>query len=383
MSQIADWIYQYLHGQLEESERSQLDAWLHQSEENREVFNRLSDPVLLQQTIQYYAHAEQRGWEKIKKQLPASGAKKVTMKRRWLAIAAAACALLTATILWWSLPPSTEEPPVVDSHTGNVIRPGQYGALLTFADGRTVRLDSTSQGKIGTQAGADVISGGGTIHYQPGPGQPTIIYNTLQTGNGEMYSLNLVEGSAVTLNASASLRYFASLDSGGTRIAELQGEAYFRISHLPGRPFIIRVNDVQVRVFGTEINISGYADDPVSRATLVNGSAEVSRGTQKIILRPGEQARIGEDIEVTAVNLTHETAWVNGYFDFNEADVTEIMRQIGRWYDVQIRYQGKIPDVKPIGRTPRNASLKTILEILETLGIRTQLEGRTLTVLAS
>ncbi|SMC62256.1 FecR family protein [Pedobacter nyackensis] len=251
------------------------------------------------------------------------------------------------------------------------IGPGQERATLTLSNGKEIVLDRRSKGEVLADQGLEIIKGNdGQLVYKVIDGQVSAIgENTLSTNKGETYAVVLLDGTKVWLNASSSLTYNTAFFKEGKRSVKLKGEGYFEVAKDKHRPFIVEVNQTVVKVFGTHFNIHAYEDESVMKATLLEGSIGMSKGTESSLLSPGEEASVRKNsTKITvkkSINLSEAIAWKNGYFQFDNADVQSVMRQLARWYDINVVYQGEIPTVKFKGKIQRNLDLSYILEYLK------------------
>lgn len=293
---------------------------------------------------------------------------------------AAACILLLAGIFtWYLLSPgkqaksqiaATKEkiPEVVD-----IPSPASVYAVLTLADGRKIRLDTAANGSLAIQISAEVIKNeDGHISYKAGSSaniHPE--YNILTVPRGSrIISLKLSDGSLVVLNAESSIRY-PTVFAGNRREVSVSGEAYFSITKNAAMPFFVNHNGVSIKVLGTQFNVNSYDDEDYISVTLLEGAVHVSQGALSQSLKPGQQARMNSRDGITIdnhVDLEEVMAWKNGRFQFGEkADITSIMRQISRWYNIDIEYRGAI-NQQFWGSMWRSANVSQVLEMLEETG---------------
>jgi len=277
------------------------------------------------------------------------------------------------------------------------IVPGSDKALLTLFDGSIISLDHAADGELTTQGGTKVIKvGAGQLQYETTTkkASATLRYNTLETPRGGQYSLVLPDGSKVWLNAASSIRYPTAFQL-ESRTVEISGEVYFEVNTIFNKdnhgkkasykvPFIVKTQGMEVEVLGTHFNINAYNDEGKIRTTLLEGAVKVHKGSKVSLLKPGQQATVlqkSSAIEVEEVEAASQAvAWKNGFFQFNQAGLPEIMRQLTKWYDVEISYEGPIPDRQFSGEIPRNASLSEVLEILELSKVHLDMEGRKIVV---
>jgi ferric-dicitrate binding protein FerR (iron transport regulator) len=264
------------------------------------------------------------------------------------------------------------------------ILPGGDKAVLTLADGSKIVLDTAANGTLAQQGGSKVIKIGGQISYEGQQNAGQVLYNTISTPKGGQYQLELPDGSKVWLNASSSLR-FPTAFVGKERDVELSGEGYFDISHNAKLPFHVRVNDLDVQVLGTQFNVNAYNDEPTLKTTLINGSVMVSSQTLKkfTVLKPGQQGVLNKSelLVNKDVDIDEVVAWKNGQFMFTSTRLDQIMKQISRWYDVEVEFQGHNQDRVFSGIVGRGSNISDVLDIMKRAGIKFQIQGRKITVL--
>lgn len=308
--------------------------------------------------------------------------------RLWPRIAAAAVVLilLSAGALFIVRKVPTE--PVAQlQQPKNDILPAGTRATLTLIDGRTIALDSTARHLLARQANAAVSSLDGQLIYSTNESDRTgspgsTAYNTLTTRPGEHYSLLLPDGTKVWLNAASSVIY-PVVFNGNERKVTVTGEVYFEIVHNARQPFKIAVRNELVQDIGTHLNINAYDDESTINTTLLEGRIKVSKGLVSAILAPGQQAMIGPDdssFQLRQVSADEAIAWKNGYFYFNRADIQTVMRQLARWYNVQVVYKGEISRKTFKGKVYRNINASEALQILSYFGAHFQIDDRTITV---
>jgi transmembrane sensor len=317
--------------------------------------------------------------------------RKMPLWYKWVA-AAAVLIILTGGIYLW-LGRSTPAGIVKVTHlpAGN-IGPGGNKAVLTLGDGRKIVLDSAANGMLAREGGGRVVkSANGEIIYEPGSNQPAkeLVYNTMTTPRGGQYHLVLPDGSGVWLNAASSITYPVRF-AGKERKVAITGEAYFEVAKNASLPFRVTINDgAEVEVLGTHFNINAYQDEDDIKTTLLEGSVKVTSDfrlptSNFRLLSPGQQAQVKgaeQPIKVLSdVNTEQVVAWKNGLFDFKGADLPTVLRQLERWYDIQVKYQGKIPSYAFQGKLQRNLNLSQLLRVLDEMEVNYSIEGKTLTV---
>ena len=262
--------------------------------------------------------------------------------------------------------------------------PGKNGAVLTLADGKQVVLDSLGKGLIASQNGTKVILNEGRLSYDATASKKgEIAYNTVSTPKGRQFQVTLPDGSKVWLNAASSIHYPTQF-TGQQRLVEVTGEVYFEVMKNVHMPFKVNVNNqAEVQVLGTHFNINAYANDENNlKTTLLEGSVKINSGARMAILKPGQQAQVAQQIKVVnEVNLDHVMAWKNGLFNFEGMQLREVMQQLERWYNIEVVYEGKVPDVKFYGELSRDLNLSGIIAALKDSGVHFRIEGNKLIVL--
>lgn len=263
----------------------------------------------------------------------------------------------------------------------NDILPGSDKAILTFDDGSEVILDNSKNGTLSKQGETSILKPeNGQLVYeskQSAIAQP--MYNTITTPKGGQYQVVLSDGTKVWLNAASSLR-FPLVFSGNERKVEMTGEVYFEVAKNAKKPFKVISDGQVIEVLGTHFNVMAYPNEKATKTTLLEGSVKVSKNERSTILEPGQQAKVGFNNgifrTINDVSLEEELAWKNGYFQFNNASLEVIMRQIERWYDVDIQYIGKVPDEHFTGKLQRNTNLSNVLKILSMSEVQFKIEGK-------
>jgi hypothetical protein len=259
------------------------------------------------------------------------------------------------------------------------VQPGKDGAILTLGNGEKIKLDDLADGMI---AGKANKSGSLLSYAAAKPGAPTE-YNTLSTPNGRQFSLVLADNSRVWLNAASSITY-PSIFGNDDRTVQITGEAYFEIAYNSKKPFRVLVNGLAVQVMGTHFNVNSYGDEEATKTTLLEGSIKISKAGFSKLVKPGQQALVNNSGEIKLINkvdVDAVVAWKNGYFSFEKADLQTIMRQVARWYDVQVSFEGRVPAVQFSGEIGRGLTLTQFLSILDETRIRYRIEGRNLVII--
>lgn len=312
--------------------------------------------------------------------------KLVSWRKFYKPVAAAVFFLIAGGIIYYFL--QSPRQPGLASQTitvpKNELVPGTNKAILTLSNNSIVILDDARNGKLAQQGNTEVTKlANGQLVYKPLEGNSAeILYNTLTTPRGGQFKLTLPDGSEVWLNAASSITY-PTVFVGNERRVEITGEAYFEIAHDARKPFKVGLNGMEVKVLGTHFNINGYNDENTVKTTLLEGSVSLSKGNAVAMLKPGQQAQLagnGRLSVVDQVDVEQVIAWKNGYFSFNRADLKSVMRQIARWYDVDIKYEGKIPDRQFGGKIDRNSKASEVLKVLEESKVHFRIEDKNIIV---
>ncbi len=385
-NQIPTLLFKFLEGTISAAEQVQLDEWRGADPSNQEFFDELNNEDSLSKAISEfhpdnYQTTKQRIWSKVKDKIPAVPKSKVINLKMWWA-AAAIIIMLGAGAYFAFFNKVNKQDEIVKLPAKDIEAPKITKATITLADGRIISIDSLStieQASIKVTKTKD-----GQIVYA-GLGNE-VVFNTLSNPRGsKVIDLVLNDGSHVWLNAGSSLTYPVAF-IGKDRKVSITGEAYFEITK-DSRPFSVSKGNMQVQVLGTKFNVNAYDDESDIKVTLLEGSVQItapnSFASYAVKIKPGQQAIVSKtNVEVNnAVDVDAVMAWRNGLFQFNRASVQEVMRQISRWYDVEVAYEGKIPQRSFGGKINRTTSLSQALKILKESNIHFKVEGRKITVL--
>ena len=274
----------------------------------------------------------------------------------------------------------------IPGHQYSHILPGTNKATLTLSNGQKISLDDVANGEIAQQAGIRITkSGNGQLVYTAVKGDNAIpvAQNTISTPKGGQYQLILPDGTKVYLNAASTLSYPTAFQD-KERLVELNGEAYFEVAKNKLLPFRVKSGQQTVEVLGTHFNVNAYADEGAIRTTLLEGAVKISAGMITQVIKPGQQAILNKNtadkIVITEVNTDKVIAWKNGVFSFENEDLKSVMRQISRWYNVEVIYTGVSSDEKYYGEISKNSKLGEVFEILELNNVHFDVEGKTIKV---
>lgn len=302
----------------------------------------------------------------------------------WLKIAAvaAALAIVCTAVYFFSYKP--EQVPVAVTVAVQDVKPGDFGATLTLANGKKISLANASKGEIGRESGIVITkSGDGRLVYEinENVSDPNAS-NTLSTAKGETYQVRLPDGSLVYLNAASSLTYTPSLIENGKRVVKLTGEGYFEVAKDKQHPFVVKTDRQEVEVLGTHFNISSYPDDEAEKTTLLEGSVKLSAAGSSKVLKPGQQAKLLDGkIQINETDPDLAVAWKNNEFVVESERIETIMKMIARWYNVEVIYVGEKTRQRFSGSVSRFDKMSKVLEIVESTGeAHFKIQGRTVYV---
>jgi transmembrane sensor len=388
---------QFLANQLTVAEQQEFQDLLQQPAHNAALvaaFETVSGEVYASSEVDetllpLLQRAPQADRSEIIKQAPV---RRIPFARRW-GWAAAILVLLSAGIYLWRSSASSATGESGLSQGKQDVAPGRDGAILTLADGTKIVLDSLGNGAIADQNGAKVVLNNGQLMYNAvagADGQQQ--WNTMHTPKGRQFNVVLPDGTRVWLNAASSIT-FPTVFTGKERRVELNGEAYFEVTKDKTRPFFVKIKDqAEVQVLGTHFNVNGYDDEPQVNTTLLEGSVRVLTNRQEktgqaensVVLKPGQQAQIAQGKVATATlkeeDIDKVMAWRYGAFNFENASLQEVMRQLARWYDIEVVYEKGVPDIHFVGEMSRDISLAGVLKALEASSVHFRIEDNRLIV---
>lgn len=331
-----------------------------------------------QMTVSEIASMEEYLKEGIAQRIMADQKTVVPLYKRTLVRAAAILVFISTGILFLYNKQSSQQIANNKPITHDVA-PGGNKAILTLSNGSKVVLNNVKNGNLATQAGAMVIKKDSLLSYKATEANVSqVLYNTITTPNGGQYQLVLADGTKVWLNAASSLK-FPTQFNGKDRTVELTGEAYFEVAKNKDKPFNVKTATQTVQVLGTHFDINSYSNETAVKTTLLEGSVKVFSTAGNVLISPGQQAVLSNDNELSVnkeADINEVIAWKNGMFQFDEADIQTIMRQVARWYDIDVELKGKMPNYTYHGKIPRNSNASQVLKILGLGGINFTIEGR-------
>ena len=415
LDSIPKLIAKHLKGQLDESGQRELQAWINKNEANKRFFEQATDETVLLAGLQEFTQAvpDDTAFQRtLAEHIP--GAKLVGMRpwRKYIAVAASVLVVVATGAYLINKGRSDNEPALaknIAQHTSDV-PPGHNGAVLTLADGRKLVLDSAAAGALATQGNAKLLLTNGKLSYAPqakAVASTEIYYNQLTTPRGRKFRITLPDSSNVWLNAESSLRYPAQF-TGRERRVDITGEAYFEIAHNAAKPFIVHTSvptpngprEADITVLGTHFNVMAYQNEEATKTTLLEGRISIkplANQQKPTIINPGQQAAVtlssarpepaegskGARAGVTVsddIDVDQVIAWKNDLLSFQHSDIKTLMRSVERWYDINVVYEGNLPERTFSGKFSSNANLSQLLTILDLNSIHYTINGRLLTI---
>ena len=294
------------------------------------------------------------------------GKRKRGLVRNLSWMAAAAAIILTATFAYQFFQ-NRSVPATIDQLSQ--VSPAKETAIIELENGRKINLDELALNER-LQIDDIIISKdeqGRISYHHSQDGSPVIQQNIIHVPRASTYSLVLADGTKIILNSESKLTY-PSTFTNSDRIVELEGEAYFEVNHTSNNNrFIVKTAKQSIQVLGTKFNVKSYDSEKSTQTSLAEGSVNVENSTgKKLILKPGQQARTySKDLSVSEVNMDNILSWKNGEFSFDGNNTEEVLREIARWYDIDIEYKKPLNHQgQYIGNIPRNLPLNRLVELL-------------------
>lgn len=362
-------------GQCTAEEQALLDQWYFQEAAKQEPAEDPADVLEEERLI----------WNRILEKIPDDN--NTRYFKRWYSIAAAVIFFCLSSGAYFLLKKPAVDVLAVKKHSiKNDIGPGGNKAILTLANGTQVILDDAKNGNIANNAAIRVNkTGNGMLVYHFNKnllGKNTAAsseINTITTPRGGQYQIELEDGTKIWLNAASSIK-FPQIFADNIRQVELSGEAYFEVAKNKTKPFIVKANGTQVQVFGTHFNINAYADNAKIATTLLEGSVSMSYAGATVMLKPGQQgvaSKNGGAIKTDFVDTEEITGWKNGLFIFHDESIANIMKQVSRWYDVDVEYKDGVQNKEFGGTISKYKNITELLNNIQfTKTIHYKLEGR-------
>jgi transmembrane sensor len=358
----------YKAGNCSPQEKAFIDRWYLQEAAKLPMPEGPEDPIAEEQLI----------WNRIAAELPGQSKVRTLSFRKWAAIAASVLIIFSAGLYFYLNRPT--KPNQFVALKASEIKAGGNMAILTLSGGKKIVINNQSSGTIATQGHTTITkNANGQVTYTVArdntDSEP--VYNTIETPAGYQFKVELPDGSKAWLNAASTLKYPVSF-TGKERLVQLTGEGYFEVVHNPAMPFKVKTAHQTAKDLGTHFNINAYPDEADTKVTLLEGSIEVTQAVTNSskIIAPGQQAEItGQVFRIRQVNTAQAAAWKEGLFNFDHTDLHALMRQISRWYNIRVIYEGNVKDDQFFGEVERKYNLAEVLKVLELGGLHFRVEG--------
>jgi transmembrane sensor len=367
-------LYKYKNNQLTDSEKEELDNWFH----SLKLGGKDMESWLAEESLPHELFRD------FKTQLAQTQRR---VRLTWLRRAAAAVVLLVISLgaaLYFS---REQAAPQLTHNQVQDIQPGSNKATLTLGNGKKIILAAVRDGQLAMEGGAEInkTADGQLVYKTAAPSGPDTVLNTMNTPVGGQYNLMLADGTRVWLNASSSIRYPTAFN-GSSRQVEVTGEAYFEVAHNAAKPFKVLSAGQQVEVLGTHFNVNAYENEGVVITTLLQGRVRVANATGTQVLVPGQQSVAGDGGKgiiklVKDADTDEAVAWKEGYFQFNQADIHQVMRQLSRWYDIRVSYRNPSSTRKFQGAIQRDLRFSQVLRILAKSNMNFTVKGKEVVVM--
>jgi len=377
IKQARELLLRYQTGNVTQSEKELVESWYRQLVETGEWEWGEGEKEQLQQTLESAILEKiQHPQKKRNMHFLPGGA--------WWAAAAVAILMGIGSYFLFNNK-ALQSPQVVHSKLPDDVQaPQSSRAFVTLANGQNVYLDSISNGAIVAQGNARLmkLSNGEIVYRANGISGDKMEYNTLLNPRGsKVINMLLTDGTKVWLNAGSSLIY-PVVFTGNTREVSVTGEAYFEVAHNSSKQFIVHNGSIDIMVTGTHFNVNAFEDDDNNiKVTLLEGAVKVKNGSSNGALMPGQQALVHNEVKiVNNVNVENVMAWKNGYFQFDKAGLHSVLKQVSRWYDVEVVYEGNNRERQFVGEIERDLSLSEMLRILEINKVSFAIEGKKLII---
>lgn len=376
----------YCKGSLTRQEREELMLWVNQNIENKQEFHKYVTLYRDARSLGFVKQIDkEKAWAKINKSIHKKNHLEV---RRWLPYAAAILLVATVGLTFYVGNLSNNYSSNSDSRilaTRN-IHPGTRKAILVLADGQAVDLIKNQEQQIFEADGTAIEKdANNNIRYNTSKAKNSIpLTNQIVVPRGGEYSLTLSDGTKVWLNSETKLKFPVRF-TGDKREVQLIGEAYFEVKHNEKVPFVVHVQQTLVKALGTRFNISAYSDQNYTTTTLVDGKVEITNHLSRAMLKPGDQSISQKGtslIKVKEVNTFLYTSWTTGVLEFENMELSNIAKQLERWYDVKISFSSNhIKDVRFTGAIKRKKPFEFTLRMIEMVAdVKFSVQGKQVTV---
>lgn len=379
MERIGYLILKKLKGNLSSEEEHELELWMSESEEHRQLAERLSDPLHLAEA---YEREKRVDWHRPMEDMQrrVSKIRRRSFMRKAVPAAAAIFVIAFVVGAFWLIPGlnKTKHADIIaETLELSDLIPGKTGAVYRGTNGRTMLLSASDTSIVANQIEMDGKKSerGEWVNL------------SLEVGRGREFKIVLEDSTVVWLNSESTLCYPEKFAANSRRVS-VTGEAYFEVHHEKNRPFIVDIGGEMIKVYGTTFNVRGYKDEEAILTTLETGKISISdiqNRDAELFLYPGHQARFDKatsEVRMKEVDTEIVTGWRQGKFVFEETPLSTIMRDLSRWYD--FNYEFAEEDLKNIifmGSVSRYADFRTIISILEDGGeVKFSLSGNKIVI---
>lgn len=365
---LAELFQKYVDKNITEEEYAELFVYIRNPETKEQMLAFMDEHNKKVQSDAFVHEVDWDGmYENITNPKKSGGSKRIALWK----YAAAAAVLLVASVALLYVNQEQEKVSVLAYH--NDVLPGKEKAVLTLADGSQIELDNSKTKDLATQGGIAIqrdAKGQLVYSIKESSQDDAQKINVLSTPAGGKFSVVLSDGSKVWLNASSSIKFPAAFAK-DKRSVEIKGEAYFEIEKDKSRPFYVINGSSEIKVLGTHFNVMAYPDEYRSELTLLEGAVQFTKNGHSELLKPGKQILFTENNKETKqidANIEEVMAWKNDLFVFNNTSIDEVMKELVRWYDVKVKFEGEKPDISFTGVLPRNVNVSKVLKTLELTG---------------
>ena len=380
---IFELIAEYSAGTISPADAELLRERLESDAEAMRLFREIRETEKILKSVQAQEKIDlQKSWQRLDSSL--AGRPRKGWRLFWTVglVVAASVALLLMFVSPFTR--QVEQPGTLVSQVG--ITPGGVKAILQSEDGKMIDLTSSTSSHIVTSDGLVLVNDSlkGLRFDQSKLENQPMKYHTLAVPVGGEYHFTLADGTRVWVNSASEVR-FPNCFSGKKREIYVKGEVYLEVARDEKHPFVVHAGENEVRVLGTRFNLTAYPDEQKVITTLVEGSVEFRNNQSSIRLKPGEQSVLDQEtnnLEKQKVEVSIYTSWVSGTYEYERMPLSDITRQLSRWYDVQFVYETTEFSNHPFtGVVKRDQSLEEVLSIIEkTTNIKFKISGRTIII---
>lgn len=377
----------YNSGQASPEEKARLERWYEQVNGNDPDYNEADREVVKEQIRSGIS-------QRLSSQSDTGYSGRINLQSRWMQLAAVLLIAIGISFYFYqhSLKREVTVNKVVKKYADD-LKPGGNKATLTLAGGQEIVLNNARIGILVNEANTAIRkTRDGQLVYNTS-GSTSKLHsseiNMITTPAGGQYQVTLSDGTKVWLNSASSLK-FPPVFSGNARHVEVTGEAYFEVAKNK-IPFYVKALNTRVKVLGTHFNVMAYSDEEIQETTLLEGSVNISMNSGGIhdnnyTLSPGQQARVSPSSNsinvLRGVDTDYITAWKDGLFLFDNTSIEKVMNQVRRWYNAEIIYESRRPEVRFTGVIPRSNNLSDLLRVLEMAGgVKFNIKGNRIMVI--